>query len=100
MISLLLSYMNGMTDLFPRVLSTQDNQLCEHYGKQPWVRSARLVFILPKSTKSSAKWFLPRLLLPIFHWQLHLVFVIARMNSGADGLHGGFIDDEMALGKL
>jgi len=92
--------MNGITHLFPRVLATQDNQLCEHSGEEPWARSAHLVFIPPKSTKGSAKWMLPGLLLPIFHWQLHLVLTVARMNSGADDLYGGLIGDEMGLGKV
>lgn len=40
------------------------------------------------------------LFLPTFHRQLHLVFIVACMDSGANDLHGGFIGDEMGLGKV
>ncbi len=40
------------------------------------------------------------LLLSIFHWQLHLILIIACMNNDADDLYKELIEDEIRLSKI
>lgn len=47
-----------------------------------------------------AKWTLPGMLMPIFHWQWLCAFIVSQMNADVNGLHGGLIGDEMGLRKI
>ena len=77
-----------------------DGQVCEHFDDGFWVRASDLVGLVRDDSSNISMWQMPGMKKPIFHWQWLAVFVCATMNSGANGLHGALLADEMGIGKV
>ena len=62
--------------------------------------SVAFIGIVPETTYRGARWLMPGMLLPLFHWQWHAIFAVAQLNADEDDLHGGLIGDDVDHDKV